>query len=76
MIPQPSRLLLIPYTNRAILLSIVRHLTGTLQLRYCNLGYGEELPEELRVSSGVKSKHIGIYEVSDGGLPVTVSLAL
>lgn len=76
MIPQPSRLLFNPYTDRAILLSIVRHLTGTLQLRHCNLGYGEELLEELRVFSGVKSKYMGIYEVSDSGLPVTVSLAL
>jgi len=76
MILQPSRLLPSPYTDRTILLSIERHLTGTLQLRHCNLGYGEELMEELKVFCGVKLKHKGIYEVSDSGLPVTVSLAL
>jgi hypothetical protein len=76
MIPQPSRLLPSPYNDRAIVLSIVRHLTGTLQLRHCNLGYGGELLEELRVFSGVKLKHRGTYKVRDSGLPVTVSLAL
>lgn len=76
MIPQPSRLLPSPYTDRAILISTVRHLIGTLQLRHCNLGYGEELLEEMRVFSGVKLKHRGTYEVRDIRLPVTVSLAL
>jgi len=76
MIPQLSRLLPSPCTNRAILLSIVRHLTGTLQVRHCNLGYGEELLEELRVFSGVELKHWGTNKVRDSSLPVTVSLAL
>lgn len=61
MIPQPSRLFLSPYTDRAILLSIARHLTGKLQLRHCNLCCGEELLEELRVFCGVKLKHRGTY---------------
>jgi len=76
MISQPSRLLPSHYTDRAILLSIVRHLTGTLQLRHCNLGYGDKLLEELRVFSGVKLKYRGTYKVRERGLPVTVSLAL
>jgi len=76
MIPQPSPLLPSLYTDRAVLLSTVRHVTGTLRLRHCNLGYGEELLEELRVFSGVKLKHRGTYKVHDSGLPVTVSFAL
>jgi hypothetical protein len=61
LIPQPSYRLPSPYTDRTILLSIVHHLTGILQLRHCNLGYEEELLEDLRVFSGVKLKQRNTY---------------